>query len=80
MHKLLRVSKDPEADAVYLVYSDDAPVRQRRLDDHSMLNVDYADDGSIVGIEMLSPDNDEMEKLVQFARDNDLSLEGLFVA
>jgi len=33
-----------------------------------------------VGIEMLSPDNDEMEKLVAFARANDLSLEGLFVA
>ena len=56
------------------------PVRQISLDDHHMLNVDYAADWSIVGIELLSPRNDELESLVRFARENDLSLEGLVVA
>ena len=80
MRKLIRVSRDVDASAAYLYYSDKEPAKQISLDEESMLNVDYAADGTIVGIELLSPRNEEMAKLVAFAQENELSLEGAFIA
>ena len=49
----LDVTYDPEADAAYVGFSRADASRQARLDDARI--IDYADDGSIVGVEILSP-------------------------
>ncbi|MBI3973987.1 MAG: DUF2283 domain-containing protein [Chloroflexi bacterium] len=50
----MRVEHDPEADAVYVYLTDDTetPVAEtRELDDARM--IDYAADGTVVGVEFL---------------------------
>ena len=80
MRPLLRVERDPEAEAVYLWYSNTKVARQDSLDDHHMFNVDRDAAGEIVGIELLSPRNTEIELLTKFAKENHLSMEGLLAS
>jgi uncharacterized protein YuzE len=47
------VSYDRAADAAYIGFTRDAAVRQVQLDDGRVL--DYAADGTLVGVEILSP-------------------------
>ncbi len=49
----LLLEYDESVDAAYLTVSDGAWARQERLDDARGIN--YAADGSVVGIEILSP-------------------------
>ena len=44
---------DASVDAAYLVFSDTEWTRQERLDDARAIN--YAADGSVIGVELLSP-------------------------
>ena len=64
---------------LYVRYSKKTPsVRQQDLDEHGSIVVDYAADGSIIGIELISPDASDMEIVERFAQEHDLSLDGLF--
>ena len=49
----LLLEYDESVDAAYLTVSDEPWVRQERLDDARGIN--YAADGSVIGIELLSP-------------------------
>lgn len=49
----LLLEYDESVDAAYLTVSDDQWARQERLDD--LRGINYAADGSIIGIEILSP-------------------------
>ena len=49
----LLLEYDESVDAAYLTASDEPWVRQERLDDARGIN--YAADGSVIGIELLSP-------------------------
>lgn len=51
--KNLLLEYDESVDAAYLTVSDDNWARQERLDDARGIN--YAADGSVIGIELLSP-------------------------
>jgi len=51
--EVISVTYDPEADAAYVSFSSAASARQVPLDDDRV--VDYAHDGSLVGVEILSP-------------------------
>jgi uncharacterized protein YuzE len=51
--KNLLLEYDESVDAAYLTVSDDEWTRQERLDDARGIN--YAADGSVIGIELLSP-------------------------
>lgn len=51
--KNLLLEYDESIDAAYLTSSDEAWARQERLDDARGIN--YAADGTIIGIELLSP-------------------------
>lgn len=51
--KNLLLEYDESVDAAYLTSSDEAWARQERLDDARGIN--YAADGTIIGIELLSP-------------------------
>jgi len=51
--KHLLLEYDESVDAAYLTASDEAWARQERLDDARGIN--YAADGSVIGIELLSP-------------------------
>jgi uncharacterized protein YuzE len=44
---------DESVDAAYLAFSDSEWVRQQRIDDARAIN--YAADGTVIGIEILSP-------------------------
>jgi len=44
---------DESVDAAYLTFSDAKWTRQQRLDDARAIN--YAADGSVIGVELLSP-------------------------
>lgn len=44
---------DESVDAAYLTFTDGAWSRQVRLDDARAVN--YAEDGSVIGVELLSP-------------------------
>ncbi len=44
---------DESVDAAYLAFSDAEWTRQQRLDDARAIN--YAADGSVIGVELLSP-------------------------
>jgi uncharacterized protein YuzE len=64
---------------MYIRYTSKSPsVRQQDLDEHGSLVVDYAADGSIIGIEMISQCAENLELLARFAQEHDLSLDGLF--
>jgi uncharacterized protein YuzE len=52
----LLLEYDESVDAAYLQISDAPWHRQERLDDRRGVN--YAEDGSVVGIELLSPSRD----------------------
>ena len=49
----LRAEYDPYADALYVYFSDREYSHGRDLD--SLRRIDYAADGSVIGIEILSP-------------------------
>jgi uncharacterized protein YuzE len=49
----VNVSYDRAADAAYFGFSDEPSVRQEPLDDSRIL--DFAADGTLVGVEILSP-------------------------
>ena len=49
----LTVTYDQDADAAYVAFSRSDTSRQTRLDDGRI--IDYAADGSVVGVEILSP-------------------------
>ena len=49
----MNVSYDATADAAYISFADLPPTRQETLDDSRIL--DFAADGSLVGVEILSP-------------------------
>ena len=49
----LLLEYDESVDTAYLTVSDDVWARQERLDDAR--GIDYAGDGSVIGIELLSP-------------------------
>lgn len=49
----MKTEYDRRADAAYFAFSSADPVRQVKLDDSRVL--DYAADGSLVGVEILSP-------------------------
>ena len=51
--KNLLLEYDESVDAAYLTVSDDPWARRERLDDARGIN--YATDGSVIGIEILSP-------------------------
>ena len=51
--EVISVTYDPEADAAYISFSSASSARQVQLDDSRVL--DYAQDGSLVGVEILSP-------------------------
>ena len=51
--KLMHYQYDESVDAAYLTVSDDHWDHQVRLDDSR--GIDYAADGSVIGIEILSP-------------------------
>jgi len=78
VRKLLEVTHDSEADALYLYYSHTPITHQLNLHQECSLNVDLDANDEVVGIELLSPTNIELEMLVRFANEHDLSLEGLF--
>jgi len=50
---VISVTYDPEADAAYISFSSASSALQVPLDDDRI--VDYAQDGSLVGVEILSP-------------------------
>lgn len=50
---LMDATYDRDADAAYVGFTRDAAVRQVHLDDGRVL--DYAADGTLVGVEILSP-------------------------
>ena len=50
---VIGVTYDPEADAAYVSFSSAPSARQVPLDDSRVL--DYAQDGALVGVEILSP-------------------------
>lgn len=49
----LLLEYDESVDAAYLTVSDDLWARREQLDDSRGIN--YAEDGSVIGIELLSP-------------------------
>ena len=49
----MKVTYDRRADAAYISFADEPSVRQEPLDDGRIL--DFAADGSLVGVEILSP-------------------------
>lgn len=70
--KTRRAEYDPEADAIYVRLSGARTVTSRQLDDAR--TIDYAPDGSVVGVEFLGvgggvdlsdvPDRNTVEKLI----------------
>ena len=53
VHAGLRAEYDPGADALYVYFSDSGYSHGRDLD--AARRIDYAADGSVVGVEVLSP-------------------------
>lgn len=49
----MKTEYDRNADAAYFLFSSSDSVRQVPLDDSRV--IDYAEDGSVVGVEILSP-------------------------
>ncbi len=66
----MRVEYDQAADAAYFAFSDADPARQVKIDDARV--IDFAADGSLVGVEILSPsrgvDLDGLPRLREIAR------------
>jgi uncharacterized protein YuzE len=49
----MKITHDLQADALYIRFKE-APVADTREDENGMINIDYAADGSIIGIEVIS--------------------------
>ncbi len=78
MRKLLEATHDAETDSLYLYYSRAAVKRQISLNDDHSVNVDFSRHDKVVGIELLKPGNADLARLVRFADEYGLSLQGLF--
>ena len=79
MKQLIEVTRDAEVGSMYLRYSHAKFDRMERVGKKELVNADYAADESIIGIEIVLPDDDSIALAIDFARAHELSLLGVFV-
>jgi uncharacterized protein YuzE len=78
MNDLIAVTRESEAPhSMYLRYADSAVTETISLDDDHYVNVDFATDRSVVGIEIVFPAQESLQLVADFARERQLSVAGV---
>jgi len=81
MKKLLQVTRESAGAhaMLYLRYAEAGNVaKTQALTEDGAVAIDLDSAGSVIGIELINPRNDDFAMLVAIAKERDLSLDGLF--
>lgn len=77
MKSLLNCEYDPEAEAMYLRYSNAEVARSQMLDgDDGVVCADFDAEENVVGIELIVVDNETVSTVTRFANERHLGLAG----